>query len=61
MEIPELKALYLAAQNLREAMESDVALNDFERIAPENYIELLQMTYIEGKIRNFPRPYLRTA
>ena len=52
METPGVKAFYVAVQNLREEMEGDIPLNDFERFALENYIELLQMTYIEWKRRN---------
>jgi hypothetical protein len=52
METPELAKLYLAIQNFREAMEGGLTLNDFERIALENYIALLQITYIEWKQRN---------
>ena len=55
MEPPELKNFYVATQNLREAMEGNFPLNDFERITFENYIALLQITYIEWKRRNFGR------
>ena len=51
MEAPELRRFYLAIQNLREAMEGDLPLNDFDRICLENYIALLQITYIEWKRR----------
>ena len=52
MEAPELRCFYVAIQNFREAMEGDLPLNDFDRICLENYIALLQITYIEWKRRN---------
>jgi hypothetical protein len=52
MEASELNQLYLAIQNFREAMENDLPLTEFDRIALENYIALLQITYIEWKRRN---------
>ena len=62
METPTVKAFYLVVQNLREEMESDLPLNDFERVALENYIALLQMTYIEWKRRNLKsRPFKKAA
>ena len=58
MQAPELNQLYLAIQNFREAMESDLPLTEFDRIALENYIALLEITYIEWKRRNVrPSPY----
>jgi len=56
-----LKAFYLVVQNLREEMESDLPLNDFERVALENYIALLQITYIEWKRRNLKSPAFKKA
>jgi hypothetical protein len=53
----ELHRLYAAIQNFREAMECDLPLNEFERISLENYIALLQITYIEWKRRNVPHAY----
>jgi hypothetical protein len=61
MEPPELTKLYLAIQNFREVMEADLSLTDFERISLENYIALLQITYIEWKRRNRSKPYYRQA
>jgi hypothetical protein len=61
MEPPELKQFYLATQRLREAMSHDLALNDFDRISLENYIALLQSTYMEWKQRNAKRPTDRHA
>jgi hypothetical protein len=52
MEAEELKSFYLATQNLREAMTRDLPLDDFDRICLENYIALLQITYMEWKRRN---------
>jgi hypothetical protein len=55
METSELNQLYLAIRNFRETMEGDLPLNEFERISLENYMALLQITYIEWKRRNlFP-------
>jgi len=61
METPTVKAFYLVVQNLREEMESDLPLNDFERVALENYIALLQITYIEWKRRNLKSPAFKKA
>jgi hypothetical protein len=61
MEPPELTKLYLAIQNFREVMEADLPLTDFERISLENYISLLQITYIEWKRRNMSKPSHREA
>ena len=52
METSELNQLFLAIQNFREAMESDLPLTYFDRISLENYISLLELTYIEWKRRN---------
>ena len=52
MGTAELKELYLAIQNFREAMERDLQLNDSERLSLENHIALLQITYMEWKRRN---------
>ena len=61
MEPPELKHFYLATQSLREAMSHDLPLNDFDRISLENYIALLQITYMEWKQRNAKKPPDRHA
>lgn len=62
MEPTVIRNFYRATQSLREAMESDLPLNDLERISLENYIALLQMTYIEWKRRNCqPPPYRKAA
>ena len=52
METSELNQLFLAIQNFREAMEIDLPLTYFDRISLENYISLLELTYIEWKRRN---------
>jgi hypothetical protein len=56
MEERALKHFYRATRRLREAMEGDLLLNDFDRICLENYISLLQMTYIEWKRRMYNSP-----
>lgn len=61
MEPPELRHFYVATQNLREAMCHDLPLNDFDRISLENYIALLQITYMEWKQRNVKKPPSRHA
>jgi hypothetical protein len=53
-EAPILRTLYVAIQQLREAMEGNLQLNEFDRICLENYIALLQITYMEWKRRNDP-------
>ena len=57
MATSELQQLCLAIQNFREAMECDCPLNEFERLSLENYIALLEITYIEWKRRNLPLTY----
>jgi hypothetical protein len=61
MEPPELRHFYLATQNLRDAMSHDLPLSDFDRISLENYIALLQITYVEWKQRNIKNPANRHA
>jgi hypothetical protein len=56
MEPSELNLLYVAIQNFREAMEGDLRLTDLDRISLENYISLLELTYIEWKLRNVQKP-----
>ena len=56
METPVLSQLFLAIQNFREAMERDLSLSDFDRICLENYISLLEITYIDWKRRNVHNP-----
>ncbi len=61
MEPPELRNFYVATQNLREAMTRDLPLDLFERVCLENYISLLQITYVEWKRRNVEHPTYRRA
>jgi len=56
MDEPELRNFYVATQNLREAMESDIPLDDLDLLSLENYIALLQITCTEWKRRNLPKP-----
>ena len=49
---------FTATQNFREAMESDLPLNDLDRICVENYIFLIQITYLEWKRRISNRPFI---
>jgi len=61
MEPRVLTNFFIATQNLREEMECDLPLNDFERLSLENYIALLHMTYIEWKQRNCQPPAFKRA
>jgi hypothetical protein len=61
MQTPALDQLCLAIHNFREAMERDVPLNYFERLSVENYMALLQMSYIEWKQRNCRPPSFKKA
>jgi hypothetical protein len=61
METPELHQLYLAIQKFREVMEGDLPLNESERLSLENYIALLQITYMEWKRRNANRSFHKKA
>jgi hypothetical protein len=56
MDAPELRNFHVATQNLREAMESDVPLDDLDLLSLENYIALLQITCTEWKRRNLTHP-----
>jgi hypothetical protein len=49
---PELTSFYKATQELREAMKSDLPLDDLDLVRLESSIELLQMRYIEWKRRH---------
>jgi hypothetical protein len=60
MESPELRKFYMAIQNLREAMTHDLPLDEFDQICLENYIALLQITYM-WKRRNSQQPTHRRA
>jgi hypothetical protein len=56
MDAPELRKFYVATQNLREAMEADVPLDDLDLLSLENYIALLQITCTEWRRRNLAQP-----
>jgi hypothetical protein len=60
-EVSELRKLYEAIQEFRESMEGNLPLNDFDRVCLENYMALLQITYIEWKRRNYPPPAFQEA
>ena len=48
-----LKQFYRATRKLREVMnEDDLLLDEFDRVSLENYIALLEMTYIDWKRRH---------
>ena len=61
MESPELRNFYVATQNLREAMTRNLPLDLFQRVCLENYIALLQITYVEWKRRNIEQPIHKRA
>ena len=54
MDDPKLKRFFSAVRDLRDAMESDLQLDQFDRLSLENYLALLQITYSEWKKRNHP-------
>lgn len=57
MDESTLNKFFLATQNLRDAMEDDIALDGTAQLRLENYMALLHMTYIEWKRRNVaPNP-----
>ena len=56
-----LNKFFLATQNLRDSMENDVKLDGGAQLRLENYLALLQMTYIEWKRRNVPPTYWRAS
>ena len=60
-EVPELRRLYRAIHDFRESMEGDLPLTDFDRVCLENYIALLQITYMEWKRRNYRPPAYKKA
>ena len=48
-----LKQFYRATRKLREVMtDEDLYLDEFDRLSLENYIALLEMTYIDWKRRH---------
>lgn len=61
MKASEFVQFCVAVKNLREAMENDLSLNDFERISLENHLALLHMTYVEWKQRNVQSAAFKSA
>jgi hypothetical protein len=61
MKPSEFVQFCVAVKNLREAMENDLSLNDFERISLDNHLALLHMTYVEWKQRNVPSAAFKSA
>jgi len=61
MQPPVITNFFTAAHNFREAMELDLPLNDLDRICVENYIFLIQITYLEWKRRNLESPAYKSA
>ena len=52
-----LKEFYKATRKLRQVMnEDDFNLDEFDRVSLENYIALLEMTYIDWKRRHPQAP-----
>ena len=54
MDEPAVKKFFTSVRELREAMASGMHLDDFDRLCLENYIELLQLSYIEWKRQYYP-------
>ena len=54
MDESTLNKFFAATQHLRDAMEDDIQLDGTAQLRFENYMSLLQMTYIEWKRRNVP-------
>jgi hypothetical protein len=52
MEDPTVKNFFTAVRDLREAMASGLHLDDFDRLCLENYIALLQLSYMDWKRQN---------
>jgi len=46
----------VATQELREAMENGMPLDDIDRLCLENYISLLHLTYSEWKRQHYRPP-----
>jgi hypothetical protein len=49
MDNDVLRRFFMAAQDLREAMESGMSLDDIDRLCLENYISLLHISYSEWR------------
>ena len=52
MEPDELKQYFESTKTLRDALQDDLPLNEFDRMSLENYMSLIQLTYIDWKRRN---------
>jgi hypothetical protein len=54
MDEPALKKFFTSVRELREAMAAGMHLDDFDRLCLENYIALLQLSYIDWKRQYYP-------
>jgi len=54
MDEPAVKKFFTSVRELREAMASGMHLDDFDRLCLENYIALLQLSYIDWKRQYYP-------
>ena len=53
MDEPAVKKFFTSVRELREAMAAGMHLDDFDRLCLENYIALLQLSYIDWKRQYF--------
>ena len=51
----------MATQELREAMEKGMSLDDIDRLCLENYISLLHLSYSEWKRQYYRPPRINTG
>ncbi len=49
-----MKKFFTSVRELREAMAAGMHLDDFDRLCLENYIALLQLSYIDWKKQYYP-------
>ena len=54
MDEPAVKKFFTSVRELREAMAAGMHLDDFDRLCLENYIALLQLSYIDWKRQYYP-------
>jgi hypothetical protein len=54
MDEPAVKKFFTSVRELREAMSTGMHLDDFDRLCLENYIALLQLSYIDWKRQYYP-------
>jgi hypothetical protein len=54
MDQPAVKQFFTSVRELREAMAAGMHLDDFDRLCLENYIALLQLSYIDWKRTYYP-------